>query len=227
MAHGVEMRLHAELYEGMLPRTQPRKIRKGAKSEVHHDGRQHGRQEGYKGLHRAAGRDHTNAGEGTREDNQTQIRAPHGAQIQIPCRPSQHAHHKHEGQRGQQCGDGHRPSAEEFGQNHLPLGQGARQKQLKRPCTMLLRKRTHRDGGNEKHEHPRSHGKKRIQSGHAPVQNVPSSGKEPQEQTREEQEHRNHGVAEQRAEKTPDFFEDKCAHESRAKDSLYPASPTS
>ena len=132
MAHGVEMRLHAELHECMLPRTQPRKIRKGAKSEVRHDGRQHGRQEGHEGLHRAAGRDHTNAGEGTREDNQAQIRAPHGAQIQIPCRPSQHAHHKHEGQRGQQCGDGHRPSAEEFGQNHLPFGQG--QQELKRPA---------------------------------------------------------------------------------------------
>ena len=52
-------------------------------------------------------------------------------------------------------------------------------------------------------------------------------GKSHKNKLGEKQEHRNHGVAEQRAEKTPDFFEDKCAHESKAKDSLYPASPTS
>ena len=46
-------------------------------------------------------------------------------------------------------------------------------------------------------------------------------------QTGEQKENRHHGVPEERAEKTLNFFEDEGSHESKAKDSLYVGSTTS
>ena len=221
------MRLHAQLHKGVFPSPKPGEIGHRSKSEVGHNGREHGAQKRHKRLHDAARSHHPDACQSAGEHGQSEVRPPDCPEVQVPFRTSQHADHQHKRQGGQQGCKGHHPRAQEFGQHHLTFRQGSSQQQLKRPCTMLLCKRPHGNGGNEEHQHPWRHREERVERRHPNVQKVPPSWEQPQEQTGEQKEDRHHGVPEERAEKTLNFFEDEGSHESKAKDSLYVGSTTS
>ena len=196
----------------MLPRTEDRKVCHRTRThKTHH--RSHNRQEErHKRLGRQRRSHQAQAGQRPRKHHQAKVTAPHGAEVDIPCRLAKHPEDRHIRQRRQQGHHGDGPRAQEFGQDHLSLGQGTCQQQFKRALPLLLRKRPHRHGRHQEHQDPRSQRKKARHRGHPAVQDVPSSRKDPQKQAGEQQEHRHNGVPHQGAEEAPNFFQDECPH---------------
>ena len=223
------MRLHTELHEWVLPCAQPGKIRQGAKPKIGHDGKEHGRHEGHQRLYGANRGHDANACQCARKHHQPQIAPPYRPQIEVPCRGAQHPQNEDVRQGGQQRCQRHRPTAQEFGQDHLPLGQRTGEQQFKGPAAMLLRERPHGHSGHQEHQHPWCHGKKRGERSHPTVEDIPTTWEQPQKQTGEKQKDGHHSVADQRAEKALNFFKNEGPHGNQrskiARDKSIPEGP--